>query len=88
MTTWITNEKRRAGMNTKWFWENRLMGWIESKLLTFTNWFWNKRHQPPPAPTKKEPQANTTNQEKKKSPAKKVPSRKAPAKKKTDWNVK
>jgi hypothetical protein len=74
-------------MNNRWFWENKLMGWIENKLLIFTNWFWNKRHQLPPVPPKKEPQANTTN-ENKKSPAKKAPAKRTPAKKKTDWNVK
>ncbi len=73
-------------MNSRWFWENRFMGWIESKLLTFTNWFWNKRHQPPPI--KKEPQVETTNENKKKSPAKKAPAKKTSTRKKTDWNVK
>jgi hypothetical protein len=73
-------------MNNRWFWENKFMGWVESKLLTFTNWFWNKRHQPP-AP-KKEPQVETTNEDKKKSPAKKAPAKRTAAKKKSDWNVK
>lgn len=67
-------------MNNKWFWENRFMAWAESKLLTFTSWFWNKRHQPQP---KKEPQLDTTTQNKPRTPAKKTS-----AKKKTDWNVK
>lgn len=75
-------------MNSRWFWENRFMGWIESKLLTFTNWFWNKRHQPPPAPPKKEPQLVSTNEIKKKAPAKKAPAKKTSTRKKTDWNVK
>lgn len=73
-------------MNSRWFWENRFMGWIESNLLTFTNWFWNKRHQPPPP--RKEPQLEATNENKKKAPAKKAPAKKTPAKKKTNWNVK
>ena len=75
-------------MNNNWFWENKFMGWIEGRLLSFTNWFWNKRHQPPPTHPKKEPQSNATNENKKKSPAKKAPAKRAPAKKKTDWNVK
>jgi len=75
-------------MNSRWFWENKLMGWFEGKLLTFTNWFWNKRHQPPPAPPKKEPQLDSLSETKKRTPAKKVPAKKAPAKKKSDWNVK
>ena len=62
------------------------MGWLENKLLIFTNWFWNKRHQLPPL--KKETQVETTNENKKKSPAKKAPAKKTTAKKKTDWNVK
>lgn len=73
-------------MNSRWFWENRFMGWIEGKLLTFTNWFWNKRHQPPPI--KKDPQLESTNENKKKSPAKKAPAKKTSTRKKTDWNVK
>lgn len=73
-------------MNNRWFWENRLMGWIEGKLITFTNWFWNKRHQPPII--KKEPEVSTTNENKKKSTPKKAPAKKTTAKKKTNWNVK
>jgi hypothetical protein len=73
-------------MNGRWFWENRFMGWVESKLLSFTNWFWNKRHQPPLI--KKEPQLESINENKKKSPAKKAPAKKTTTRKKTDWNVK
>jgi hypothetical protein len=74
-------------MNNRWFWENKLMGWFEGKLLTFTNWFWNKRHQPPPL--KNEPHlGSTTKSTVKKAPAKKAPAKKTPAKKKSDWNVK
>jgi hypothetical protein len=72
-------------MNSRWFWENKFMAWIESKLLTFTNWFWNKRHQPPVTPAKKEPVIDTAV---KKSTPKKAPAKRSPAKKKTDWNVK
>jgi len=73
-------------MNNSWFWQNKFMGWIEGKLISLANWFWNKRHQP--HYPKKEPQVETTNENKKKSPAKKAPAKRTPAKKKTDWNVK
>ena len=51
------------------------MGWIEGKLLTFTNWFWNKRHQPPPPKPAPQP-SNTQNENTKKNTTKKAPAKK------------
>jgi hypothetical protein len=62
-----------------WFWHNAFMNWFEGKLLTFTNWFWRKRHEPPPQPSLSEKTAAKPRA--KKTPAKKVA-------KKTNWNVK
>ena len=75
-------------MNNRWFWENRFMAWVETKLLTFTNWFWNKRHQPPPHNKEQSPHTHETQNNNKKSPAKKTPAKKTTSRKKTDWNVK
>lgn len=68
-------------MNNDWFWHNSFMSWFEGKLLTFTNWFWRKRHEPKPKVHEiKEEQPE-------KVKAKKTPAKKTPAKK-TNWNVK
>ena len=81
MTTWITKEKRSTGMSKgNWFWHNRFMSWFEGKLLTFTNWFWRKRHEAPQQPSPSQEKAPSKPRARK-TPAKKVA-------KKTNWNVK
>lgn len=72
-------------MNGNWFWRSSFAIWIEGKLISLTNWFWNKRH---PAPAPKQRTATNTNEISKENTAKKRTTKKAPAKKKSDWSVK
>jgi hypothetical protein len=73
-------------MNEKhWFWHNKVMAWIESGLISLTNWFWKKRHPPTPkpriAPTLDEiPKENT--------PKKRTPRKTTKTQKKDQWSVK
>lgn len=55
------------------------MNWFEGKILSFTNWFWRKRHEPVQQPSAQEKAPSKPRA--KKTPAKKVA-------KKTNWNVK
>ncbi len=71
-------------MNGNWFWRSSFAIWIEGKLISLTNWFWNKRHPPTP----KQRSAPTTNEISKENTSKKRAAKKAPAKKKSDWSVK
>lgn len=70
-------------MNGNWFWQSSTAAWIEGKLISLTNWFWNKRH--PPA--SKQRTVSTNEIQKENTPKKRV-AKKTPAKKKSDWSVK
>lgn len=52
-------------MRNEWFWNNRLMTWLERRVLSFTNWFWKKRHPPVsreiPPPKKQRQKKNNWN---------------------------
>ena len=74
-------------IKNNWVWHNAFMGWFEGKLLTFTNWFWRKRHEIPQQ-RQETPQQPSQPQEKtsSKPKTKRVPAKKAV--KKADWNVK
>lgn len=61
------------------FWHNSFMNWFEGKLLSFTNWFWRKRHEHVQQPQSQEKAPSKPRA--KKTPAKKVA-------RKTNWNVK
>lgn len=65
------------------------MGWVEGKLLVFTNWFWNKRHVPVKEPAARITPTLTTEPAPapQKKPARK-PSTKKPVAKKTQWTAK
>lgn len=71
-------------MSGNWFWQSSTAAWIEGKLISLTNWYWNKRH--PPAT--KQRVAPTQDEISKQNTTKKSPTKKAPAKKKSAWNVK
>lgn len=79
-------------MKGNWFWESSFAIWLEGKLISLTNWFWNKRH--PPKQVRIQPTLDDVVQEKPKTKPPRQPStsRKAPAKKTTtkkdNWSVK
>ncbi len=77
-------ENRSTGMNGNWFWQSSTAAWIEGKLISLTNWFWNKRHPP----TTKQRTASQSNEISKENTTKKSTAKKSPAKKKSSWSVK
>jgi hypothetical protein len=67
-----------------WFWHSRILSWFEEKLLTFTTWFWNRRHPPAIKPRI----APTLDEIPKENKTKKRAPRKNTKNQKSDWQIK